>query len=226
MKLRISNFQNDINLFDGIVSIVEIHNVKYFSKFIQNLNDAINGLESNEIILLSDDNKRLKLEREALLLIDLYNIDFNSKKIISKIYEFVSNNIKNSQDEKILNHLNVLRHYIDLELTDLPFEFQMKEVLNVEEILKLFSVKIDCMNYQTVFEKLQLLIELMANLKLASILIIPNLKQFLTEEELVEIYKYSMYNEMRLVLIERKCDQKLQYEQIMCIDENFDDYIY
>ena len=63
----------------------------------------------------------------------------------------------------------------------------------------------------------------MATLKIAKILIIPNLKQYLSEEEIVEFYKYSMYNNIKLLIIERINNKKLKYENILRIDDEFDD---
>ena len=74
MKIRLNNFQNDIDLFDGLVTIIEIHNSKYYAKLIQSINDKINGYENNEIILLSENDELLQLEKEVMLVIDLYKI--------------------------------------------------------------------------------------------------------------------------------------------------------
>lgn len=226
MKIRLNNFQNDIYLFDGTVTIIEIHNAKYFSKLIQNINDKINGYESDEIILLSENDELLKFEKETMLIIDFYNIDFNSKKILAKIYSNISENIKNKQSSEFEILLNNLRHYIDMELIDFPFDFELKETISIEDILKVFSLKIENLSYQTNLERIELLIDIISTLKLAKILILPNLKLYFDEKELIEIYKYSMYNEIKLVLLERVCESKLKYEQILCIDENFDDYMY
>lgn len=225
MKIRLNSFQNDINLFDGTISVIEIENAKYYNKLIQNINDNINGYETNEILLLSDNDEMLKLEKEAMLVIDIYNIDFNSKKIISKIYSLIATNIKNKQTDELSGIISKLRHFIDLELIDLPFNFQLKDNIEMEEILKIFSVKIENMEYPTLIEKIELLIDIISTLQMCKILIIPNLKLYLDEKELIEIYKYSMYNEIKLVLIERNSTSKLQYEQTLHIDENFDDYI-
>ena len=46
---------------------------------------------------------------------------------------------------------------------------------------------------------------------------------YLDDEELVELYKYSLYNEINLLLIEKDIYNRLQYEKVMLIDENFDD---
>lgn len=226
MKIRLNSFQNDIDLFDGTISVIEIENTKYYNKLIQNINDNINGCETNKILLLSDENEILKLEKEAILVIDLYNIDFNSKKIISKIYSLIATNIKNKQTDELSQITMKLRHFIDLELMDLPFNFQIKENIEIEEILKMLSVKIENSEYPTLIEKIELLIDIISTLQICKILIIPNLKLYLDEKELIEIYKYSMYNEIKLVLIERNSTSKLQYEQTLHIDESFDDYIY
>ncbi len=226
MKIRLNSFQNDIDLFDGTVSVIEIENTKYYNKLIQNINDNINGYETNEILLLSDENEILKLEKEAILVIDPYNIDFNSKKIISKIYSLIATNLKNKQTDELSQITMKLRHFIDLELMDLPFNFQIKENIEIEEILKMFSVKIENSEYPTLIEKIELFIDIISTLQMYKILIIPNLKLYLDEKELIEIYKYSMYNEIKLVLIERNSTSKLQYEQTLHIDESFDDYIY
>ena len=52
------------------------------------------------------------------------------------------------------------------------------------------------------------------------------IEQFdLSNEELVELYKYSLYNNVKLLLIEKNVTEKLEYEHILVIDEDFEDYI-
>ena len=48
---------------------------------------------------------------------------------------------------------------------------------------------------------------------------------YLSEKELIELYKYSLYNNVKLLLIEKNFTQKLEYEHILAINEEFDDYI-
>ena len=72
---------------------------------------------------------------------------------------------------------------------------------------------------------MEILIDIISTLKIAKILVVPNLKMYLSDEELVELYKYSMYNNVKLFLIERKQTEKLKYEKIIYVDENFDEEI-
>ena len=207
-----------------MVNILTIKNTKCFSHILQILNDKINGLESNEIFLLDENNEEMNMSKEIQMVLDIFNIDYNSKKILNKIYNIIATNIQKNQDFEIEKMILNLRNYIIEEINELPFEFVMKNELEITEILKLYNLKIDEENYTNILEKIEILIDILSTLDIAKILIIPNLKLFLSEEELVELYKYSLYNNINLLLIERHEENKLKYENCIIIDENFYDF--
>ena len=225
MKLKINGFDNEIIFNDENINILEIKDSKCFTHIIKILNEKINGIESNEIFLLDNNENELNMGKEMYMLFDLFNIDYNSKKIISKIYEIISENIKKNQDHEIENEKIKLRNYIIKEINELQFEFVMKRELEISEILKLYNLKIDPINYASILERAELLIDIISTLQIAKILVLPNLKTYLSEDELVALYKYSLYNNVKLLLIERYNTKKLEYEKTMLIDETFDEEI-
>ena len=225
MKLKINGFDNEIIFNDENINILEIKDSKCFTHIIKILNEKINGIESNEIFLLDNNENELNMGKEMYMIFDLFNIDYNSKKIISKIYEIISENIKKNQDHEIENETIKLRNYIIQENNELPFEFVMKRKLEISEILKLYNLKIDPINYASILERAELLIDIISTLQIAKILVLPNLKTYLSEDELVALYKYSLYNNVKLLLIERYNTKKLEYEKTMLIDETFDEEI-
>lgn len=225
MKLKINGFDNEIIFNDENINILEIKDSKCFTHIIEILNEKINGIESNEIFLLDNNENELNMGKEMYMIFDLFNIDYNSKKIISKIYEIISENIKKNQDHEIENETIKLRNYIIQEINELPFEFVMKRELEISEILKLYNLKIDPINYTSILERAELLIDIISTLQIAKILVLPNLKTYLSEDELVALYKYSLYNNVKLLLIERYNTKKLKYEKTMLIDESFDEEI-
>lgn len=225
MKLKINGFNNEIIFNDENINILEIKDSKCFTHIIEILNEKINGIESNEIFLLDNNENELNMGKEMYMIFDLFNIDYNSKKIISKIYEIISENIKKNQDHEIENETIKLRNYIIQEINELPFEFVMKRELEISEILKLYNLKIDPINYTSILERAELLIDIISTLQIAKILVLPNLKTYLSEDELVALYKYSLYNNVKLLLIERYNTKKLKYEKTMLIDETFDEEI-
>lgn len=225
MKLRINGFDNELIFKEGCINVLVIKDTKCFSNIIGVINDKINGIESNEIFLLNEKDEEIRMDKRAYMLLDIFNIEYNSKKILNKIYEIIAQNIEKNQDYEVEKKVLDLRNYIIQEINELPFEFIMKSDLEIPEILKLYNLKIDDENYKTIVEKIEILIDIIATLKIADILIIPNLKLFLKEKEIVEIYKYSLYNNVKLLIIERNNKEQLKYEEIFFIDENFCDFI-
>ena len=225
MKLKINGFDNEILFDEQSVNVLTIKNPKCFSNIIGIINDKINGIESNEIFLLNDKNEELKMDKNAYIILDVFNIDYNSRKILNKIYNIISENIDKNQDYEVEKMVINLRNYIIQEINELPFEFVMKSELEIPEILKLYNLKIDDENYRNILGKIELLIDLITTLKIAKVLIIPNLKNFLDDEELLELYKYSLYNNIKLLIIERYSTTKIKYEKNFMIDENFVDFI-
>ncbi len=86
MKIRISNFKNDININDEYIRVLEIEDKALFANILQSINDLCNKLESKEYIILLEEDKELDFSKSAYFIIDILNINFNDKKILNKLY--------------------------------------------------------------------------------------------------------------------------------------------
>ena len=224
MKLKIIGFENEIE-FKNNINVLIIIDRKCFSHIIECLNNKNQGIEDNEIYLLDDENNELNMEKNMLIVFDLFNLEYNSKKFLNKIYEIISNNIKLKNDFIIEELIFKLRNYLIEEINELPFEFLMKEEIDVLDILKLFSLKIDSKNYTSILERAELIIDMLTIVQPNTLLVIPNLKLYLSDEEIIELYKYSLYNNINLLVIEQNFTKKLEYENILIIDENFNETV-
>lgn len=225
MKLKINGFENEIVFKDNTVNVLDIENASCFAHIIEILNSKLNGMESNEIFLLDEQDQELNMSEEMYIIFDLFNIDYNAKKVLNKIYSIITKNIENNQNFEISRLTVKLRNYIIQEINELPFEFTMKDELEITEILKLYNLKIDSENYTNILERVEILIDIISTLKIAKILVIPNLKTYLSEEDLVEVYKYSLYNNIDLLIIERDIKTILKYEECLVIDSEFNEEV-
>lgn len=224
MIMSIFVLENKIVFEEGKINVLEIYNKKLFYNLITILNENDNGQEDNQIVLF-EDGIRVSIEKNVFVLTDMFNVDFNSKKITNKLYNLLAENIKNRQDNELENISLELRNYLIEEINELPFEFNMKSELELSDLLKAFDLKIDTMCYTSVVEKIEFFIAIISILKIATILVIPNLKTYLDDDELLEIYKYSIYNNVKLLVIESKSsDELLKYETKNIIDEEFDEF--
>lgn len=223
MIMSIFGLENKITFEEGKINVLEIYNKKFFRRMIEILNGEEEA-ENNEIVLL-DNEKRVELKKNVLVFTDLFNIDFNSKKIITKIYNELIESIKKRQDDELENLTIKLRNYLIEEINELPFEFNINSEMEINDLLKAFNLKIDTTCYTTIVEKIEFIINIIANLKMATILVIPNLKVYLEKEEIIEIYKYSLYNNIKLLILENSSNEKIEnYEIKNIIDKEFDEF--
>ena len=225
MKLKINGFENEVIFKEDNVNILQIKNKTLLQNILEIISDLNNGMKNLEIQLISDENNEMKFENNVFVLTDLYNIDINSKSILSKIYCQICKNIKLDNQMEIEKNMYEIRNKIIEEANELPFEFVMKDEIDINDILKIYGLKIDLDNYKNILNRIELVIDLLSTLNVAKILIIPNLKSILNDRQLVELYKYSLYNKINLLLIESGNFEKLDYEDVMQIDEYFDDII-
>lgn len=224
MIMSIFGLDNKIEFKEENVNVLEIYNKKLFYNLITILNKENNSIEDNQIVLLQND-KRINIEKNVFVLTDIFNIDFNSKKILNKLYTRLIENIKNRQDYELENITLKLRNYLIEEINELPFEFSIKSELELNDILKAFELKIDTMYYNTIVEKIEFIIDIISTLQIAKILVIPNMKIYLDKSELLEIYKYSIYNNVQLLIVENSNSKELlKYEIKNIIDEEFDEF--
>lgn len=87
MIMKIFSLENDIIFKEEYINVLQIQDKKLFANVINSLNDNINGIQNTkERIIILDNDTEIKMEKEALMVIDLFNIDFNQKKIQSALY--------------------------------------------------------------------------------------------------------------------------------------------
>lgn len=225
MKLLINGFENEIKFSEEYINVIQIRNKKLFQnimeQFYSNIEENSNNLE---IQLFSDDNQNLNFKDNVYLLTDLYNLDINNKKILTKIQEIVFYKINLENKEKIDKNISKIRSILLEEINEFPIELSIKEEISLNDIIKIFNLKIEMSNFTDIVKRIEFIIDILANLNLANILVIPNIKSYLNNKQIIEIYKYSLYNKINLLIIETNKVRKNKFKKILIIDEQFNDY--
>ena len=96
MELSIYGLENPIIFDDEHINILEIDNKKLFVKILTLLNNKCNGIDTGNEIILKEENKELKINNNMFIVFDIFNIDFNSNKVITKLYTNIAKNVDNS----------------------------------------------------------------------------------------------------------------------------------
>ncbi len=221
MTLAVDYFDNDINLVDDKVFTIEIENKKYFFRFI---NDLYNLSSNNYIedLNLFDNNKEV-INKKIHVFINFLDFDFNSRKYSNDLIKYISKNLEDEERNDLLKLYNKLSSYYNkiLHKMDLPLTL---DTIDINNIIKNIKVKIDSKN--DLLNNIFLLIDLEKILNTYNILVFINLKQYLSQNELIELYKYSIYNQVNIILVDSQSyGIKLDYEKKLIIDVNLEEFM-
>lgn len=223
MNLRI----NELCLIDldiSYINILEIENKKLFSNIIYSVNSLCNKEETEEKIVLYENLHIYDFSKDVSVFFDLFNIDFESKKILNALNKSIANSFNNEYNKKILleeklrEALQIVREYI----YDFEFQLEIKENLTLEDLLKVLSLKVDTEIMDGLKEKFIALIDVFSFLNISKLLIFVNVKSFFSNQELTEIYKHIMMRNLKVLFVESNIeDCILDYEYKTIIDNDF-----
>jgi len=228
MKIKINAFDNEVIFEDARVNVLEILPKKLFVNLVSMINDLILNIEMNEDIILIENDKKIEFSKNAVIIFDIFNIDFNQKTILTKLANRIESEYKT--DEGISSEIDYISSQIlnlfQKILMEFPFDFDYKNYITISDLIKAISIKIDTSKYETPLDKILGLIDIFEIFDFSKLLILCNIKSYFEEEQLLEIYKYAMYKKVKLLIIEPKISEKrLKYEKKLQIDENFDDML-
>lgn len=224
MRMVINMLDNYVLFEEGKIFALEIENREKFYNIVSYLNNISLGENIEQITFFDSDFKELNLNGKINVIIDYFNFDFNSNKVNQILTKVTEDNI--SDDGKDI----ILRSYkkIDLEIkkslnkSDLPVE--TKQEFSLESIIKLLKPCIRKDN--KILENILILFDIEKISNVNKLIVLINSKLYLSKEELLELYKYAIYNEIVLLLVDSVAyGICLNYEKKLIIDENLDEFM-
>lgn len=223
MKLNVNYIDNILNIDDGKVLCLEIENKKYFYRFIKDLKTISIG-SSNENITFYEEDKEINLAGKLKLVINYFDLEFDNKKTSNDIVKYINNNIDEEEKYKLSQEiLKIIKIYKKI-LNEFDIPLTVEENLSVETMTK--NLKITLNEKTDLLENILLLIDLEKAIKSNELLVFINLKQYLTKEELNELYKYSLYNKIKIMLVDSQSyGITLNYEKKLIIDDNLEEFM-
>lgn len=219
MKIKI-NFIDSIIDFDiSNVYAFELYNKKYLYR-ISDLFYKVSIGELSEEIKLFKGLEETNISNKLKFFTNYFNFDY--KQYFSDLLKYVNKNIEETSQKNIIKIYYKFINKIKSELADLELPIKIKEYESIEEILKSTKLYIEQKEY--LLDNLLLLIDLEKELHLDNILCFLNLKFYLSELELKEFYKYAIYNNIKIIMIDSKEQLHIKnYEKIIVIHENLDE---
>lgn len=223
MNMKIEYFDNIVNFYHDNINVIEIENKKYFYRFVNDLYSIVNNGYTDDISFF-DETTEKNMNGKIKLFVDFFDFKFDSKKYTTDISKFVNESIDNENRDALSVLYNKIVKIYNKILNDVDLPLTVGNDISIETITKLVKVGIDSRN--ELLDNLFLLIDLEKTLKTNNLLVFVNLKQYLSKTELVELYKYSIYNNIFILLIDSQAyGGTLEYERKLIIDENLDEFV-
>ena len=224
MKINISYIENEIEIIPDYVFAIEIENKKYFYRLTHELYNIYQGMISNEITLYDDNHQEITGTNKIKIFINFFDFQLDSKKYINDISKYIEDNISEENKMKLINEYKKITSLYKKALNEIDLPLCINPDFDIENLIKILKIKLEIKN--EILDNLLLLIDLENALNRKNILFFINLKQYLTNDELLELYKYSIYCQIPIVLIDSQTyGTSLKYEKKLIIDSELDEFM-
>lgn len=223
MKLCIKYIDNNLVFNNEYINCLEVENKNYFYKIVKELNNIANGEMEDNIIFTDNESNEINIINKINIIIDYFNIDFNSKKILSLINKKINSSISITDKDTLSKLYNKIKKIYIPILNDMDLNIDINNDFDLDLIVKLLNVSIK--NKDNILDNLFLLIDIEHELNINKLLVFVNLKQYLNEQELIELYKYLLYNNIVVLLIDSQAyGISNEYEKKIIIDNDLEEY--
>ena len=180
--------------------------------------------KSEPFYLFDSNEKELSPTKDIKVILSPFDFDFNSKDIQSKMFSICESNINSdTENQHIMEQCyNVfIKSFVECaDIYENNFDIELN--FDIKKILKFLGVKINYDSSCSLFEKTLQIIEILAQLKLSRLIVFINLKLYFNNEEIEQIYKTAIYNQINLLTIEQgKPNKILKYEKSIYIDKDY-----
>ncbi len=201
--------------FDSINVLV----VEKKAQLVNYIIELRNQLDTSEGGFVLSDDKILPLEKVTELIVDPWSLDFNSKKIKSKLYKVIQDLTKEESYDEFLNLRSTLYRYLEDVTFSLPYPIVYDMEVSSDAIFKLVNLQID--NEEGGFlERVINYIKLLKKLCSVQLIVFLNLKNYLDPSELQSLYREATLQELTLLLIESKAGDEVEGEKVTIFDKD------
>lgn len=198
MKIINREWHRQIELKENVIHTLVFENKLYYREIILELLKQHKGLEGG--FVLSEKNKEIAFDKNSYLISDLFNIDINNKKILTKVYATLQKQVE--KDIVEYNQLaSVIKRYFERLIFNNNLDLEQDEEIDVMALLKLgdFKIHFEESNYlEKIIKYMRVLIDLCG----VKVIFLIGLHSIFNDDEIRELYKEICLNKIKIVNIE------------------------
>lgn len=198
MKIINREWHRQIELKENVIHTLVFENKLYYREIILKLLKQHKGLEGD--FVLSEKNKDIAFDKNSYFITDLFNIDINNKKVLTKVYATLQKQV----EEDIVEYnqlISVIKRYFERLIFNNNLDLEQDEEIDVMSLLKLgdFKIHFEESNYlEKIIKYMKVLIDLCG----VKVIFLIGLHSTFNNNEIKQFYKEICLNKIKIVNIE------------------------
>lgn len=217
MRIIYSKYGIDLCLEENKITTIVIENPLVMSEVIRDISRQVNG-EGGEWIL-SEQDKIFSVEKSSMFLDNPLMVNSNEKRILTRLYKELSEQANTLMYEEYMQINSCIVSFLGRLLDTVPYHLDMEVDMDLTGILKLYGVKMES-DGVSVLEALLDYLRALSSICNIYVVFILNIKQFLTIEEVHQLYEFCFYEKMYLINLEGQKNYNLEQEKCVIIDKD------
>ena len=225
MKISISGFDNTLFIpSDGGIATLVICNDLFFRRVVEDILDAYTKREENNRTVIYDSNHDpLNFAKDTLIVTDIYSYDLANRTITAALYK----NIQDNSDIDAAKLAQIETDILDILgaiNTGFSQNLNYQTEISINDLLKMTHVELEANTGNNYLDKLYGIIDSAQQLLSKRLVILINQRQLLSHSELQALLQYVQNNHFSVLFIEKNCEDKLDHENMLIIDDDLYDF--
>jgi CRISPR-associated protein Csn2 len=217
MKLLYKKFNKEVEL-EKKLNFIQFDNANQMYEFGLDINKEKN---EDDFSIFGKDEQTLKFANSVCVITDIFALDINDKKILTKLYKKIQADFGDEDDkiyasEKTIREASLkLLEFIN-EKVNLPLTYD--DDFELTELFKLFNLKINFNSNELIFN-ITNYIEIMLEFHEYKIFVIPFITNILSAEDLKKLLEFFSEKEL-YILTFANLDNKLEKDEKTIVVED------
>lgn len=203
-----------IELCENQVNVIAIESPEVLAEYISEIKHQISGEEGQFVL---SDKDICRIDKIMEIVIDPWTIDFNSKRIKTKLLQLVKEEADEYFYDRFIETKGVICQYAESLLDKMMYSVSYDMNIDTMSLIKFLDIKVDIQTEKLIDSIIEY-IKLLHGLCKIEVVVLVNIKTYLSKKELLCLYQEALYQKVHLILLESTLTEQIDYEKIVIID--------
>lgn len=199
MKMSHPEYTFQIEFKECVIQRIIIEAPQIFAAMVYDLKNQVDHHEGKWV--LSDKNEILNIADECELIMDIFDLDINQKKILNTLYHDLEKEINDTELLLEWRKINtILMNLMEQTVDNLGYDITYKEI-DLKSVFKTADVHFR-KNSEDYLQYLLEYMDLLVEVQHIKIFVLVNITSFLSCEEVKYLYEQAFYKKYHLLLLD------------------------